>query len=92
MKEFIILGKNKSQTIKLQPDILLSSWPKNKICFHYKHLFEQLVLQLQVNGKQYSISDPVIQSSCGTVPVKLLEYMDMPESTTKTAIEVSHPM
>jgi hypothetical protein len=50
------------------------------------------VLQLQVNGKQYSISDPVIQSSSGTVPVKLFEYMDTPESTTKTAIEISHYM
>ena len=50
------------------------------------------MLQLQVSGKQNSINDPVMQSSCGTVPVKLFEYNDIPESTTKTAIEVSHPL
>ena len=50
------------------------------------------MLQLQVNGKQNSIIDPVMQSSCGTVPMKLFEYNDIPESTTKTAIEVSHPL
>ena len=49
------------------------------------------MLQLQVNGKQYSINDSVMQSSCGTVPVKLFEYNDMPESVTKTVIVVSHP-
>ena len=51
----------------------------------------QLILQLQVNGKQYSINDPVMHNSQGTVPVKLFEYKDMPESPIKTAIEVSHP-
>ena len=43
-------------------------------------------MQLQVNGKQYSINDPVKQSSCGTVPVILFEYKDIPESATKTDI------
>ena len=47
------------------------------------------MLQLQVNGKQYSINDSVMQSSCGTVAVKLFEYNDMPESVTKTVIVVS---
>ena len=50
------------------------------------------MLQLQVNGEQYSINDPVRQSSCGTVPVKLFEYIDIPESATKTVIVVSHPL
>jgi hypothetical protein len=50
------------------------------------------MLQLQVSGKQYSINDPVMQSSCGTVPVRLFENKDIPESTIKTAIEVSHPL
>ena len=58
---------------------------------YYKHVLEQLVLQLQVNGKQYSINHPVPQSSHGTVPVKFFEYKDIPESAIKTAIEVSHP-
>ena len=62
------------------------------ICYNDKHLLEQLVLQLQVNGKQYSISDPVMQSSCGTVPVKLFEYKDKPESATKRVIVVSHSL
>ena len=61
-------------------------------CCHYKHLLEQLMLQLQVSGKQYSINDPVMQSSCGTVPKKLFEYKDMPESATQTEIVVSHPI
>ena len=60
--------------------------------WNYKHLLEQLVLQLQVNGEQYSINDPVMQSSCGTVPVKLFEYNNMPESATKTVIVFSHPL
>ena len=47
------------------------------------------MLQLQVNGKQYSINDSVMQSSCGTVPVKLFEYKDIPESADKTFIVVS---
>ena len=46
----------------------------------YTHLLEQLVVQLHVNGKQYPIKDPAMQSSCGTAPVKLFEYKDMPES------------
>ena len=50
------------------------------------------MLQLQVNGKQYSINAPVTQSSCGTVPMKLFEYNDISESATKTAIEVNHPL
>ena len=50
------------------------------------------MLQLQVNEEQYSINDPVMQSSCGTVPVRLVENKDMPESTIKTAIQVSHPL
>ena len=62
------------------------------ICYHYKHLLEQLVLQVHVSGKQYSINDPVMQSSCGTVPVKLFEFKDMPESAIQIAIEVSHPL
>ena len=49
------------------------------------------MLQLQVSGEQYSINDPVMQSSCGTVPVRLFENKDMPEAAIKTAIEVSHP-
>ena len=48
------------------------------------------MLQLQVNGKQYSINDPVMQSSCGIVPVKLFEYNEIPESVTKTGFMVSH--
>ena len=48
------------------------------------------MLQLQVSGEQYSINDPVMQSSCGTVPVRWFENKDMPESTIKTAIGVSH--
>jgi hypothetical protein len=44
------------------------------------HLLEQFVLQLQVNGKQYSSKDSAIQSSCGTAPVKLFEYKNIPES------------
>ena len=32
-----------------------------------------------------------MQSSCGTVPVRLFENKDMPEAAIKTAIEVSHP-
>ena len=54
----------------------------------YTHLLEQLVVQLQVNGEQYSIKDPVMQSSCGTAPMKLFEYKDMPESAIKTAIRL----
>ena len=50
------------------------------------------MLQLQVSGKQNSINDPVMQSSCGTVPVKLFEYKDIPESATQTEIVVSHPL
>ena len=50
------------------------------------------MLQVHVNGKQNSINDPVMQSSCGTVPVRLVENKDMPESTIKTAIQVSHPL
>jgi hypothetical protein len=61
------------------------------MCFCYKHLLKQMSLQLQINGKQYSIKDPVMQSFTGTVPVKLFEYKDKPESAIKTAIEVSHP-
>ena len=52
----------------------------------------QLALQLQVNGVQYSINTPDIQSSCGTVPVNLFEYKDSPESATKTVNLVSHPL
>ena len=48
------------------------------------------MLQLQVNGEQYSINDPGLQSSCGTVPVKLFEYKDKPESVAKIVIVVSH--
>ena len=50
------------------------------------------MLQLQVNGEQYSINEPVMQSSCGTIPVKLFEYKDKPESATKTFIVVSIPL
>ena len=59
---------------------------------YFKLLLEQFVLQLHINRKQYSNNDPVIQSSCGIVPVRLIEYMDMPESATKTLIVVSHPV
>ena len=38
------------------------------------------------------MNDPVMQSSIGTVPVKLFEYKDMSESAIKTAIEVNHPL
>ena len=47
------------------------------------------MLQLHTSGKQYSINDPVMQSSCGTVPVRLVAYMDMPASAIKTVILVS---
>jgi hypothetical protein len=33
-----------------------------------------------------------MQSSCETVPVKLFEYKDIPESANKTDIVVSHPL
>ena len=56
---------------------------------YYKHLLEQFVLQLHTTGKQYSINDPVMHSSCGTVPVRLVAYMDMPASAIKTVILVS---
>ena len=52
----------------------------------------QLALQLQVNGGQYSINDPDMQSSCGTVPVNFFEYKDRPESATKMVNLVSHPI
>ena len=55
-------------------------------------MFEQNVLQLQVNGKQYSINHAAaIQTSCGTIPEKWFENSDMPESAIKTGIVVSHP-
>ena len=53
---------------------------------YYKHLLEQFVLQLHTTGKQYSINDPVMHSSCGTVPVRLVAYMDMPESAIKQSL------
>ena len=59
---------------------------------HDIHLLEQFVLQLHVNGKQYSIKDPVMHSSSGTVPAALFEYTDMPESAIKIIIVVSHPL
>ena len=57
----------------------------------FTHLFEQLVLQLQVNGKQYAIKDPAMQSSCGTAPMKLFEYKNIPESAKKIEIVLGHP-
>ena len=57
----------------------------------YTHLLEQLVVQLQVNGEQYSIKDPVMQSSCGTAPMNLFEYKYMPESVKTTEVVLGHP-
>ena len=49
-----------------------------------------LVLHVHINGVQYSINDPEIQSSCGSVPVNWFENKDRPESATKTVNLISH--
>ena len=66
-------------------------WGVQNTFYFYTHLLEQFVLQLQINGKQYSIKVSTLQSSCGTVPVKLFKYSDIPESATKTSKSSINP-